>query len=77
MVSIFLRGSRPPTVIGGGVHQQIQKEGSPFNTLMCGVCPGSRRRGTSENSEEAAELEMIADAMDAYDTMARLAPLLK
>ena len=30
-----------------------------------------------ENSQEEAELEAIADAMDAYDTMARLAPLLK
>ena len=29
------------------------------------------------NSQEEAELEAIADAMDAYDTMARLAPLLK
>jgi hypothetical protein len=33
--------------------------------------------GCCENSQEEAELEAIADAMDAYDTMARLAPLLK
>jgi hypothetical protein len=33
--------------------------------------------GRCENSEEEAELEAIANAMDAYDTMARLAPLLK
>ena len=32
--------------------------------------------GCCENSQEEAELEAIADAMDAYDTMARLAPLL-
>ena len=33
--------------------------------------------GCCENSQKEAELEAIADAMDAYDTMARLAPLLK
>ena len=33
--------------------------------------------GCCENSQEEAELEAIADALDAYDTMARLAPLLK
>jgi len=33
--------------------------------------------GCCENSAEEAELEAIADAMDSYDTMARLAPLLK
>ena len=33
--------------------------------------------GCCENSQEEAELEAIADAMDAYDTMARLVPLLK
>jgi hypothetical protein len=32
--------------------------------------------GCCENSQEEAELEAIADALDAYDTMARLAPLL-
>ena len=32
--------------------------------------------GCCENSQEEAELEAIADAMDSYDTMARLAPLL-
>ena len=32
--------------------------------------------GCCENSQEEAELEAIADAMDAYDPMARLAPLL-
>jgi hypothetical protein len=36
----------------------------------------SRLVGCCENSKEEAELEAIADAMDAYDTMARLAPLL-
>ena len=36
----------------------------------------SRLVGCCENSDEEAELEAIADAMDAYDTMARLAPLL-
>ena len=32
--------------------------------------------GCCENSQKEAELEVIADAMDAFDTMARLAPLL-
>ena len=33
--------------------------------------------GCCENSAEEAELEAIADALDSYDTMARLAPLLE
>ena len=33
--------------------------------------------GCCENSQEEAELEAIASALDSYDTMARLAPLLK
>ena len=37
----------------------------------------SRLVGCCENSEEEAELEAIADALDSYDTMARLAALLK
>ena len=37
----------------------------------------SRLVGCIENSDEEAELEAIADALDSYDTMARLAPLLE
>ena len=33
--------------------------------------------GCCENSAEEAKLQAIANALDYYDTMARLAPLLK
>ena len=37
----------------------------------------SRLVGCNEYSDEEAEHEAIADALDSYDTMARLAPLLE